>query len=152
MKTLESWMDHYSLSHQNEMNKYIHKVCVPIINFTLIGALWCLPRPDFFVNRFIFMNWAIIGSILSLVFYFRLSLQAFVLMFAKLSSMIWICSLFSNQPAFLFWCLALFVLSWIGQFVGHKIEGEKPSFLEDLQFLMIGPLWVLKAITGYPSK
>ena len=38
------------------------------------------------------------------------------------------------------------MLAWIGQFIGHKIEGEKPSFFEDLQFLLIGPAWLLGAI------
>jgi uncharacterized membrane protein YGL010W len=39
--------------------------------------------------------------------------------------------------------IAVFVVAWIGQFIGHKIEGKKPSFLEDLRFLLIGPLFVL---------
>jgi len=152
MKSLQDWMEHYSSSHQNQINKNIHKICVPIINFTLIAFLWCLPVPDLFINRFILFNWAVIGSIFALIFYFQLSTQAFTLMFFKLGGMIWLCSVFSNDPFFLYWCFALFILSWIGQFLGHKIEGKKPSFFEDLQFLMIGPLWVLRAMTGYPSK
>lgn len=39
--------------------------------------------------------------------------------------------------------LAVFVITWIFQFIGHKIEGKKPSFLKDLQFLLIGPIWLL---------
>src|SRR5450830_683990 len=39
--------------------------------------------------------------------------------------------------------LAVLVAAWIGQFIGHKIEGKKPSFFEDLRFLLIGPLFVL---------
>ncbi len=39
--------------------------------------------------------------------------------------------------------IAVFVVSWIGQFIGHKIEGKKPSFLDDLRFLLVGPLFVL---------
>jgi uncharacterized membrane protein YGL010W len=39
--------------------------------------------------------------------------------------------------------LSIFVITWIFQFVGHKIEGKKPSFLKDLQFLLIGPIWLL---------
>ena len=42
--------------------------------------------------------------------------------------------------------VAVFTLSWIGQFYGHKIEGKKPSFLKDLQFLLIGPIWLLHFI------
>ena len=43
--------------------------------------------------------------------------------------------------------LAIFVIAWIGQFYGHKLEGKKPSFLKDLQFLLIGPAWVIKKVT-----
>jgi uncharacterized membrane protein YGL010W len=41
---------------------------------------------------------------------------------------------------------AIFVVAWIGQFYGHKVEGMKPSFIKDLQFLLIGPLWVIEKI------
>jgi uncharacterized membrane protein YGL010W len=40
-------------------------------------------------------------------------------------------------------CLGIFVLAWIGQFYGHKVEGKKPSFFKDLQFLLIGPAWLM---------
>ena len=42
--------------------------------------------------------------------------------------------------------LIIFVLAWIGQIIGHKIEGKKPKFLKDLQFLLIGPAWLLAFI------
>jgi uncharacterized membrane protein YGL010W len=42
--------------------------------------------------------------------------------------------------------LAVFVVAWIVQFYGHKIEGKKPSFLKDVQFLMIGPAWLMHFI------
>jgi uncharacterized membrane protein YGL010W len=42
--------------------------------------------------------------------------------------------------------LGVFVLAWIVQFYGHKIEGKKPSFLKDVQFLMIGPAWLMHFI------
>ena len=43
-------------------------------------------------------------------------------------------------------CLALFVVAWIGQFIGHHYEGKRPSFFKDVQFLMIGPLWLLSFV------
>lgn len=49
----------------------------------------------------------------------------------------------TGGPALWLVCLAIFVLSWIGQFVGHKVEGKKPSFVDDLKFLLIGPIWLL---------
>lgn len=52
----------------------------------------------------------------------------------------------TGGPALWLICTIIFILSWIGQFIGHKIEGKKPSFLDDLKFLMIGPIWLLHFI------
>ncbi len=50
-------------------------------------------------------------------------------------------------PAALMWlAIGVFVVAWIGQFVGHKIEGSKPSFLTDLAYLLIGPAWIVAKI------
>jgi uncharacterized membrane protein YGL010W len=43
-------------------------------------------------------------------------------------------------------CVIIFVVAWIGQFYGHKVEGKKPSFLKDIQFLLIGPAWLMHFI------
>ncbi|MEJ1960555.1 MAG: Mpo1-like protein [Gammaproteobacteria bacterium] len=42
--------------------------------------------------------------------------------------------------------LAIFVTAWIGQFIGHALEGKQPSFFKDVQFLLIGPLWLVAAL------
>jgi uncharacterized membrane protein YGL010W len=44
--------------------------------------------------------------------------------------------------------LGIFVAAWVAQFVGHKIEGKKPSFFEDMQYLWVGPLFVLSKLLG----
>ena len=51
--------------------------------------------------------------------------------------------------------MLIFIFACIGQFIGHKIEGQKPSFFEDIQFLLIGPAWLLSFIykkLGVPLK
>ncbi|MHB8570343.1 MAG: Mpo1-like protein, partial [Metallibacterium sp.] len=40
----------------------------------------------------------------------------------------------------------VFVLAWIGQFIGHAIEGQRPSFLTDLAYLLIGPAWLVSKL------
>ena len=52
---------------------------------------------------------------------------------------------FNNSELFMGY-ITVFILAWIGQFIGHKIEGKKPSFFEDIQFLLIGPAWLLSFI------
>jgi uncharacterized membrane protein YGL010W len=44
--------------------------------------------------------------------------------------------------------IALFVIGWILQFIGHAFEGKAPSFFSDPRYLLIGPMWFLKKIRG----
>ena len=39
--------------------------------------------------------------------------------------------------------LALFVVGWIIQFVGHYWEGRKPAFVDDIVGLLVGPMFVV---------
>ncbi len=53
----------------------------------------------------------------------------------------------NNTTNLFYTSLIIFAIAWIGQFYGHKVEGKKPSFIKDLQFLLIGPLWVIQKLT-----
>lgn len=139
MKTLAQWFEEYGDSHRHPLNKRLHWVCVPLIVFAVICALACIRAGDPVLNT------ATVAGVLALLFYARLSrplalgmLPVFALMYAGAlllqraygGDLIWI-------------ALAIFVVSWIGQFVGHRYERRQPSFFKDLQFLLIGPLWLL---------
>lgn len=148
MKNLEQWLQEYSVSHRNPTNKLIHNICVPLIMFSVLGLIWVIPRPEFMqVN--IFFNWAVIFSALCLIFYFSLGVTTGLLMLFVLIPMIVFLYVFENLDIpILMSSLIIFVVSWVGQFIGHKIEGKKPSFFQDLQFLLIGPLWVFRKFTN----
>lgn len=150
MKSLSDWLDLYAVSHQNPTNKLIHKVCVPIITFTVFGLLWCIPVPGF-MSFHPLSNWATFFGLFTLVFYARLSLVTFLLMLGQVIVLLVLCQIVAANTSLLYTSITLFVIAWIGQFWGHKIEGKKPSFFEDLQFLLIGPIWVIKAMTGFPK-
>lgn len=134
MKTINQWFDEYSESHQNKTNKAIHWVCVPTILFSIIGIL----------AHFSALLTALL-LILSFIFYARLDLVLAVAMAALLVVMAW---LIYTLPVGVGFYIGLFVLAWIGQFYGHKVEGKKPSFFKDLQFLLIGPVWCMDAYLG----
>ncbi len=85
----------------------------------------------------------LILAALVLLFYIRLSTPLFLAMGIFMSLCLLLITLL--PVGFKFWA-ALFVVAWIGQFIGHKIEGKKPSFFEDLQFLLIGPAWLADSI------
>ena len=153
MKTAQEWIEEYGVSHQNPTNKLIHWICVPLIMLSLLSLISIIPFP--FKNYelltvgdlVVTINWMTLFLAYSIFFYLRLSysiaigmLLIAILMIASIS---WI--EFFDQTI---WRLSLFIfiVSWIGQFVGHKIEGQKPSFFEDIQFLLIGPAWLLSFI------
>ena len=142
-KTADDWFEAYGASHKNPTNKNIHWVCIPLIVMSLIGLLWGVALEV--------SPWANLGVALvvgSVLYYLTLSVQLAFGMLVITGGLIGgVLGLQALESSFgvPLWgsSLAIFVLAWVGQFVGHKIEGKKPSFFEDLQFLMIGPLWLL---------
>jgi len=130
-RTIDTLLAQYSESHLNPINEVIHFVCVPIIVFTLLGLLWAA-HPLL----------AVAVTLASLAYYFKLSKPFAVGMLLMNTLMLALLAALPDR-AILPLSLAIFVLAWIGQFIGHKIEGKKPSFFDDLRFLLIGPLFVL---------
>jgi len=146
-KSLDDWLSEYGESHQNKTNKLIHWVCVPGIFLTVVGFLWAVPRPVSW-ESYGWLNWASIVLALVALFYCRLSLSiAFGVIGFSLGCM-GLVAWYDQAGLWGLWqtCGVLFVVFWVMQFVGHSIEGKKPSFLQDLQFLLIGPAWVLAFI------
>jgi uncharacterized membrane protein YGL010W len=152
MKGIQSWLDEYGVSHQNPTNKAIHWICVPLIMFSIIGLFMIIPFPTI-LNGWI--NVASIFLILALLFYLRLSIPMFLGFFIIGGGMLLgnkalleanLLSFSNVAQGHLVLMLIVFLGAWIGQFIGHKIEGVKPSFFKDLQFLLIGPAWLLHFI------
>lgn len=149
MKTLNKWFDEYGVSHKNGTNKKIHYICVPLIFFSVVGLFMSIPnqlvQPLASLHPII-ANWSFIVLLFVLLFYFRLSFA----MGLKMLLFTTICLIGNYYVAqvlpILWFSIVLFAVGWIGQFYGHKIEGKKPSFIKDLQFLLIGPAWVIDSV------
>ena len=150
-KSVDVWLAQYGESHTNPINKLIHWVAVPVIYITVFGLLWDIPRPSIFTFEWI--NWATIMVLPVLAFYFLLSLTigvAMTLFSAAMVAMLYCLNQWLGQQQWLSLAtlsLIVFVVMWVFQFIGHHIEGKKPSFFKDLQFLLIGPAWVFEKIT-----
>lgn len=141
MTALASFLQEYKSSHLNPVNKRIHMVCVPFIEWSLLGVLWCMPRPAVFGD----FNWALALMALGLLYYTQFKNLKIIL--ASLSLMAPFLLFVSFRPPYLLeTSMVAFVLAWIGQFYGHKVEGKKPSFFRDVFFLLIGPLWVVETL------
>ncbi len=145
---LESLLAEYGDSHRNPTNKTIHWICVPIIVWTVVALLWSIPFPGDLHLGPVPVNWATLTLLLAQLYYFRLSVPLGVGLLAYNLLMIWLAVLVEANAPWPLWqvALVLFVLAWIGQFIGHKVEGKKPSFFKDLQFLLIGPAWLMSFV------
>jgi uncharacterized membrane protein YGL010W len=130
-RPIDTLLAKYRESHLNHTNELIHFVCVPVIVFTLLGILW-------WIHPLV----AVAATAASLWYYLTLSRPLALGMLAMAVLML---GLLSMVPPIIVLPLSIgiFVVAWIGQFIGHKIEGKKPSFLDDVRFLLIGPLFVL---------
>jgi uncharacterized membrane protein YGL010W len=143
MRTAQEWLDAYGESHQNPINKKIHWVCIPWIMISVLGLLATIPSP--FDNPW--LSWATGVAALAIGYYALISIPLAIGMAVISAIMLGVVQVLTGLPVPL-WVssLVIFVVAWIFQFIGHKIEGKKPSFFEDLQFLLIGPMWLLAAI------
>jgi len=147
-RNAEQWFFEYAESHQNSTNKKIHFFAVPIIYIVTLWFLWTIPIPLF--SGF---NLAELISIPVMIFYWRLSKSIFVAMLILTLGCFFTAKLMLNNGVVLWaWSLGLFAIAWVLQFVGHNIEGKKPSFFRDFFFLLIGPAWIMLEIADMGKK
>lgn len=148
MRNITEWNEEYGLYHKNKINKIIHWICIPLIIFSLFGLLSLLNYNFMIADGHYKINILGIFITLVMIYYFRLSKNlAFGMLIISLLfiGVIDFISL-NDKMSLLYLYSSIFIIAWIGQFVGHKFEGRKPAFFKDLQFLLIGPLWLLSYI------
>jgi len=151
MRKIDELLLEYGQSHQNETNKAIHWICVPAIFFSIVGLIYSIPSgPLKSLIPFLgdFANWATLALIVVLFYYVSLSPPLALGMFFFSALCLAVANLIVLVSPVPLWAISIgiFVLAWIFQFYGHKIEGKKPSFFKDVQFLMIGPAWLMHFI------
>lgn len=134
-RRVDQLLAHYGESHRHPTNERIHYVAIPLIMLSLVGLIYAL-HP--------YAAYAFIAA--SMVYYVRLSWVFFLTMLGGSALVLALVHLMGEQRVAL--CTGIFVGAWIFQFIGHKIEGKKPSFFEDIQYLWVGPLFVLSHLFG----
>lgn len=135
-------LGNYSHDHQNPTNRLIHWLCVPPIVWSVMAALWAIPVPETIGRPGL---WAFIGVFVAWVWYWRQSRPIGFAMLAVFAVFGLVCHLLLvniGTRGLLIAAAAVFVIAWVGQFIGHRIEGRRPSFLTDLTYLLIGPAWL----------
>jgi uncharacterized membrane protein YGL010W len=147
-KTADQWFAEYGESHQHPTNELIHWICVPIIFGCVLGFIWALPVPEAWQERVPWFNWTFVAMAVTMIFYVRLSPALSAGMLFLMAMCLLVIVLIDIYVPWPVWrvCAVAFVLAWIGQFVGHRIEGKKPSFFKDIVFLLIGPAWLMSLL------
>jgi uncharacterized membrane protein YGL010W len=137
----------YGDSHQNPFNKKIHWIAVPVIFWTVLALLWSLPVPALFAG-IAYVNWATILLVVTVAYYMWLSVPLALGMLAFALVCIIDIAMFEAYMPVSLWktAIAVFVVAWVFQFWGHHVEGKKPSFFKDVQFLLVGPAWLMSFI------
>ncbi len=146
MRSEQEFLAEYARSHRNSFNQRMHMICVPAIFMATLGLFWLVPVGAWLGLSGTAASWvnlATVSVLPVLWFYARLS------GWALRTGVIWLAASFvvillMQQLGMALFAplLALWLVAWAGQFWGHKVEGMKPSFADDLVFLLIGPLFV----------
>jgi uncharacterized membrane protein YGL010W len=143
MRRVEQLLDNYSMDHQNPKNQAIHFICVPAIVWSVTAVLWSIPIP---AQMFKPGAWCGLVMFFALLYYWKLSrplgVGLLLCFLAGGAINYWIAERF-GMNVLLWSAITTFVIAWIGQFIGHEIEGKRPSFLTDLVYLLVGPMWTL---------
>ena len=149
MKTVDQWFAEYGESHQDKFNKVIHFIFVPLIFFSIVGLFASIPTGNLLSGVPLWLapvaNFGGLLILVGLIFYFRLSYSIFIGMVLICAVVAWGNYQIALNATWPLWLISLviFAVSWVFQFIGHNHEGKKPSFLKDLQFLLVGPAWIL---------
>jgi uncharacterized membrane protein YGL010W len=132
-RKIDTLLAHYGNSHKNATNELIHFFAIPLIMLSIVGLMYAL-HP--------WVAYAFMAA--SMVYYARLSTTFLVAMVVWAALLFWLITLMGDQV----WqtSLIIFIGAWIAQFIGHHLEGKKPSFFEDIQYLWVGPLFVLSKL------
>ena len=146
MRSIDTLLDNYTGDHLNPRNQLIHVICVQAIVWSVSAALWVIPVPQGFLKP---GAWAALAMFAAWMYYWRLSrklaMGIFVAFLAAILLNRWLFYRFGGD-FLLELAIVVFVVAWIGQFIGHHIEGKRPSFLTDLVYLLVGPLWTLSKL------
>lgn len=141
-RPVDRFFEAYSADHRDATNQLLHVWCVPAIVWSLLALVHCIPLGGTLPTGAL----AAALVLVAVAFWCWLSLPLGLGTGLAMGLAFW--SVAALHDALGSGGLAalgagVFVAAWIGQFIGHHIEGRRPSFFTDLVYLMIGPAWVL---------
>ena len=146
MRPVDAYLDQSSADHRNATNQWIHLLCVPAIVWSVTAMIWTIPVPEAMLRPGAIAAFAMVAA---LAWYWRMSRKLWVgiaICFVAFAWIDWWIASRYGMRTLLYSGIGVFVVAWIGQFIGHIYEGHRPSFFTDLVFLLVGPMWTLRKL------
>ena len=146
MKSAVEQLSTYKSVHLNPKNIKTHFVGVPAIIWALMVWLNLIELPYSFGQSGINLTIAMPIFFGILIYYFILHTKLAigqVIFFIPTFYFAYYVSQMDNAGLI---ALVVFVVAWIFQFVGHHFEKAKPAFVDDLNQLLIGPLFMMAEV------
>ncbi|MBV7314223.1 DUF962 domain-containing protein [Shewanella sp. NIFS-20-20] len=142
MKTIEAQLAQYKSVHLDKRNIKTHFVGIPLIIWSAFTLLASIPF-TLAIGTWLSLGLAGCVALVVLVYYaflhLRLALGMLIVMIPLVYSAQWASQLEYGLPI----AVAMFIVGWIFQGVGHKFEGAKPAFVDDINQLLIGPIFLM---------
>ena len=139
--TLKAHFADYAAFHGTPGNKACHYVGIPLI---VLAVLALLARVPLLAIGGYDVTLAEVALVLVTAYYLTLDAVLAAIMFAASVGL-----LFPGRPLPVWVSVALFVVGWIFQFIGHYVyEKRSPAFYRNLVHLLVGPLWIVAKAVG----
>ncbi|WP_449123118.1 Mpo1 family 2-hydroxy fatty acid dioxygenase [Pseudomonas sp. MPG01] len=144
MKSLVDHLSQYAAYHRDPRNIASHFIGIPLI---VVAVAVLLSRPEWSLGG-LWISPAVVVALASAWFYLRLEVKFGVLMTLLMGLSVWAGHVLAQQSTMVWLSsgLAMFVVGWVIQFVGHHYEGRKPAFVDDVSGLIVGPLFVVAEV------
>ena len=147
MSDTDKWLRNYGENHRNVAHPAVYWLAVAALVLATVGMLWSLPVPDEFMKISPALNWGSAFLMVSVVYYFIISVSLAIgmlpVVFGISSLAVWL----ERSPfeAALV-SLILFSLSIAGLFLGRRADGGAMAVFEDIQMMMIAPVWLMSRL------
>ena len=147
MSEIDGWLELYELTHRDLRNPLVYWAAVPMVVLGTVGLLWSLPTPVEFAEISPLLNWGSAFLMATAIYYFIISLSLAIGMLPFLLGIaavqVWLVQ--SAYPQ-LGVSVGLLVAGTAGLWLGRPGGARFGAVWQDLQLMMIGPVWLLSAL------
>ena len=147
MRPADEWLQQYSRHHADGADQLLHRLMIPLLVTSVVGLLWAIPVPTTFREATPVLNWGTIFLMAAIVYYFILSISLAFGALPIIASVVW-AVMWLDRLSYPLWMssAALLITAWMGLRVSHRSPGLRPSLIGDLQYVMLGPVWLVSAL------